>query len=764
LKTAILNALTGSNNASIDPYADFHAQQQLFPGDLCIEVAGLGVLQYPLDSKTIQQLLEISSQSKFGLREKTLLDTKVRDTNEISPEKLNIQYNQQAFDEMLAQMASALGLSERAKLTAHLHNLLIYSPGQFFKEHQDTEKLTDMVATLVVVLPSAHIGGDLLIKHKRDAYTFASENIDETNFQCVAFYADSPHEVKKVTKGYRVALTYNLVLEAKPCESSPTAENLALIDALEEYFCETFSLEGPSKLVYFLNHSYTEHSLKWNMLKGEDFKNADSLRSAAKKAGLVAHLALAELQESWSVYENYDYSSRRYRRDYDDGNNDDDEDDEGNDDEEFEKGEFIEDSTTLSDWIDAEGKKLQYGACGVESNEICLELDTEAIEPDDSQHEGYMGNYGNTVDYWYRRAAVVLWREVDDIAMQFQLDHAGSLSALVSLTQTPGNEDAVLSRIYDAKSFFLRQSRWGRWTENFSELVQIVCYLKDQEYAYQLLEKFSSEAIYSHAKSITQLQKAYGIEWCVKLIKKWMHCEEQSKALPRPCEQLVVCVEDLIECGVEAKIIHLFLSHQLKCASHEKQHSFSMKMRDILDLMTDRISIAKGLLHSAGLLQDSNLIQECTAMFMAFPVLYPVLDLAEALCSFKHQFQKDFDALYGTLRDYVLREMHESLKKGVRNPADVAINGSLSCKCADCKTAEVFLHSSTESEKIWPIAQHRRQHIMDMFECDVIPVALSEKKEGSPHKLVMLKNKDLYARDQAVHEKLKSMCEKLQGV
>ena len=29
--------------------------------------------------------------------------------------------------------------------------------------------------------------------------------------------------------------------------------------------------------------------------------------------------------------------------------------------------------------------------------------------PYQSEYEGYMGNYGNTLDRWYRRAAVVMW-------------------------------------------------------------------------------------------------------------------------------------------------------------------------------------------------------------------------------------------------------------------------------------------------------------------------------------------------------------------
>src|SRR5262249_57141936 len=32
-----------------------------------------------------------------------------------------------------------------------------------------------------------------------------------------------------------------------------------------------------------------------------------------------------------------------------------------------------------------------------------------SLTPYQSEYEGYMGNYGNTLDRWYRRAAVVVW-------------------------------------------------------------------------------------------------------------------------------------------------------------------------------------------------------------------------------------------------------------------------------------------------------------------------------------------------------------------
>src|SRR5439155_3005042 len=45
----------------------------------------------------------------------------------------------------------------------------------------------------------------------------------------------------------------------------------------------------------------------------------------------------------------------------------------------------------------------------VPDHEVCATTPNADLEPYKSEYEGYMGNYGNTLDRWYRRAAVVLW-------------------------------------------------------------------------------------------------------------------------------------------------------------------------------------------------------------------------------------------------------------------------------------------------------------------------------------------------------------------
>src|SRR5260370_7250490 len=111
----------------------------------------------------------------------------------------------------MSTVIAGLGCSGM-NVSAKLYKLLVYETGGLFRPHRDTEKADGMFGTLVVVLPSAHGGGELIIRHgTRDvSVNLSSPEVSELTF--AAFYADCKHEVKPITHGTRVCLTYNLSL------------------------------------------------------------------------------------------------------------------------------------------------------------------------------------------------------------------------------------------------------------------------------------------------------------------------------------------------------------------------------------------------------------------------------------------------------------------------------------------------------------------------------------------------------------------------
>lgn len=191
------------------------AARMTAPADaLRLEVEGLGPVAFPLRAPRTKKLIEVARPARFGRREETLTDPGVRDTWEISPDRFELGGAawQPVLDAALEHFRDELGLPVRTRLRAEPHALLVYGKGQFFLPHQDSEKDDAMVGTLVVSLPSAHTGGELVVEHGGERRNYQASKEELT---LVAFYADCRHEVKPVKSGYRVTLTFHLIAEAE---------------------------------------------------------------------------------------------------------------------------------------------------------------------------------------------------------------------------------------------------------------------------------------------------------------------------------------------------------------------------------------------------------------------------------------------------------------------------------------------------------------------------------------------------------------------
>jgi hypothetical protein len=128
---------------------------------------------------------------------------------------------------------------------------------------------------------------------------FASQHLTADTIRRLAFFADCRHEVLPVTEGWRVVLSFDLVLPARNAmPRAPVPQTLP--DALREPF---FPATGPAlrPWVFLLDHEYTERGLHRSLLKGADRSRVAALRAAAEALGLPAYLALAEVHGQWTA-------------------------------------------------------------------------------------------------------------------------------------------------------------------------------------------------------------------------------------------------------------------------------------------------------------------------------------------------------------------------------------------------------------------------------------------------------------------------------
>ena len=714
MTSAIARSLQQGTDATAE--GRFFAKADLPASTISVLVDGT-LLTFPPSQNEINTLNQCATPAHFGLREQTILDPAVRDSKEIAAERLAVTIDPLALAQIVDSLSAQMGIPPHAKLTPHLHNLLIYGKGQFFKPHQDSEKLDNMVATLVICLPSAHIGGDLCVSHQQEQYRFVSENLGDGDARCFAFYADCIHEVEPVRQGWRVTLTYNLVL-AEPVEhnTQPAMANPQLDTALDAYFNAPMANSNPfSKLVCYLDHDYSEHGLKWPLLKGLDAQRAHTLRHAAQRLGLRVHLALTQIHQCWDT---------------------------NGDEDEPERYELIDGGTELNFWLDAQGQRQSYGHCNVsEDEEVWLRPlgETDLVE---TEFEGWMGNYGNTADYWYRRAAVVLWREADQLKIHFNLDYDQAINELLVLTSVPGNVVQLHTLVAQVGDTLARNLATAP-AQTFTALAHIAAYLDDSAAAQRLLAATPRPILALDTRQAwLALQHAYGTDWCLAILTEWQLKRYDNYSLNTLAADLAAQLSSFIELGGDTRLAQFWLQRAGEQVEKNDQQCSKLP-RSLIESMPTRIAQMTVLLETAAAIDAELQLATLIEHIACYPKLYP----AEQLTAISLQIS---DHTTGrALRQNLLAQLETTLAQAVRQPGDWRIAAEPQCQCADCQVAMEFVYSSSESIRSWPLAEARRRHIRQVLLDLALPIECSEIRQGRPYQLVMRKATDLLRQDQA---------------
>lgn len=259
-----------------------------------------------------------------------------------------------------------------------------------------TEKSDGMFATVIIILPSQYSGGQVHVSHgsSQQIFDFASSSAFGTSL--LSWYTDVTHEVKSVTSGYRLALSYNII-HTSPGIPRPTLPDMhtavsQLRHVLRKWSKGRYdgSKQDTNIVAYLLEHQYSQVNLKMGALKGQDAHLVAHLRSIAEEEKIFVYLAnlkysiYGEPDDDGGGYRGY---GRHKRSCWDDGESD------------FDDGympcmlEQTDTTLSVNNLVDLDGNLIMgMQDLGLGQDDLIPQNPFEDEAPDHKEYEGYMGN------------------------------------------------------------------------------------------------------------------------------------------------------------------------------------------------------------------------------------------------------------------------------------------------------------------------------------------------------------------------------------
>ena len=696
----------------------FSVQLSVPAGDVGLTVTGAGPISFPIKAPQAKRMIAVAQPARFGRGEQTLTDLSVRDTWEITPDQVTLTGLD--WGAILAEVRDELGLPPGARLRAEPHALLVYGKGQFFLPHQDSEKDDTMIATLVVSLPSSHAGGELVIEHNGKTVVYQGS---ATDVSVAAFYADCRHEVKPVRTGYRVTFTCNLLLDTDPAGEIPVEPSAEAARLLAEHFTTRVSRwsgdeqEPPNRLVYLLDHEYTQRGLSWDRLKGADAERSALLRAAAQDAGCEAVLALTEIKETWDTEPGP--RGRGVDLTY-----------------------VINSELTLTWWTGARGGELI--SLYVADEQVCASTPSADLKPYDTEYTGYMGNYGNTMDRWYRRAAVVVWPQERAFAARAEASPSWALTELRARLDDGDLEGARAAA--ESVAPFWR----ALGPELLEPALQTAAGLEDPGIAVMLLRPFAVEWVKpAHAGGLAAVAARYDEAWHRNLLDAWFGSRGSWRYTGEVDRNgwvggLPELTRALRDAGADATAGWL-----LAASWGWLDEDMRVWLGSPSPVTRDRqlAELGKPLAALLAAAEGTALAGEIVKILAehgddVLACLLPMLRAAGPGSS----------ALFDEVAADCERRLVVISGRPARTADDWSVSWSGGCGCELCGSLGDFLAEQGERTLEWPLAEARRKHIAGQIRTAELPLTHQVWKFGSPHTLVLTKTDELFRREAKARE------------
>ncbi|MFT5524213.1 MAG: hypothetical protein ACI9HK_002164 [Pirellulaceae bacterium] len=725
--------------------------------DAGLTVSGVGEIALPLKPKVAKQLISVGKVAPYGKGAKTLVNKKVRNSFELDAKLLDFSdaWNR-AVEVATRSVAKQLGLPED-QLHSKPYKLLLYELGGHFQPHRDSEKVGRMVGSLVIVLPTRFDGGELVVRHGSMTKSFDfADAAKEEKASFVAFYADCEHEVRRVTRGRRLAMTYNLSLKttqkstSKPIGNRNSgSESSPAIEALVTSFGSWFSARPGDPIILALEHHYTERGLKFDLLKGADRSLADLVLAATKQSNSRFYMAQVKrhlLQHADDG--NYECSRWGYQE---------------VDTADLYLGEVYKDDVSAEFWVDAQSKRQRFGALPIDSNAIISSIPIEDWKPASEDYEGYTGNAGQTLDRWYHRSAIVVWHEAHHFDVLARAGTEKSVELLCSMMKKldktpkkrlePARQDCVRLTGAIIQKWPTRYEAHHNGDEPW--LADFICRL--QELCDLDLAKGFLSAV-AHRDKCTSIDKLilsacheHGIETVfdelVQLLRIEVNQHRPTIAF-RDFKWLAKISCDL-KLSKERKLLQKLCSIATDrfCASfvHEKSARLYRRVDTTVPSRAMPL-LVKALLATKAKAPLKSLISTVLSSPDSFPLQSVQVPCLNTVVTW---IEKQNDELPLPIREWLDAVRQELLSLTTIEPQPPATwtrPTTVPCNCRDCKELKEFLRNPHLETTRIAASQDRRRHLelqICDFRCDA---SHKLEKKGRPYSLVLKKNTASFQR------------------
>lgn len=733
---------------------NFHATGTLDMHPPRIQVEGVGTLSLPLLTTQAEAIVAHAEQAPYGRGTETLVDTGVRRTWQIDGARVTISGKAWAQDleTMVARAKTGLGVS--GTVSAELYKLLVYDTGSFFISHRDSEKAPGMFATLVVVLPSEHRGGELLVRHRGREVRLDLRRDEPSEVAFAAFYADCLHEVLPVVSGYRLALIYNLIRTGENQPLGPPdydREHLWAVKLLQAWGTPAAGESGESaeptltKLIYPLEHAYTPAEIGFDRLKGADAAAAGLLVGAAREADCDLYLALVSIEESgWAEHTGGGYWGHH-------------------DEEDFEVGEVNESQQIVDTWRHPDGSHPDLGPLPFELEELSPPGAFDDLEPEELEFQEATGNAGASFDRLYQRAALVVWPRTHRAAVLSQGGLEVSvpfLGELVRQWQAAGADPQAPLR-EEAHSLAERiridwpDADWAR--RKASADGAAAAYLQHLTTLGDLAEidAFAVGPIAAGAfgqtdnPALVEALAALTPERAQRLIHDII--AGNAKAHPVACADLLArAANRIIETGTgSAKTLRRAADALVHALPGRRATQSPVDAYRYLDASTGTeptdamvANLLSGLEHIA-----PDLARRAFEHLLKHPERYDIdrVLLPAALTLHTDETTRALPSAQA-LRGLALAHLRRRIAEPLEPPSDWQRASQVTCTCANCQELSRFLADPTRPEWAFRAAQRHRDHVAASVRTDDCDLDLVTERRGNPHTLRCTKNQASYLR------------------